>query len=452
MRLIVVSIIAGAVFLPLVTASGDTDVVPGAVALGAFLVLAYGVLLHHGHRLDSREQADPAVLDRRYLAYLVLAGFATRVLIAAGLRHFGLNEVIAPDEETFHINGVQFCRWLEGETPYRLSYRLLDSLQVGYFYLVGGVYYVFGVKPFLPVLINCVMGSLIAIPVFRIAKELHSREAARISALLVTFFPSVLLWSTMLLRDSIVILILLLIIISVMELRKHFSLVNLAAFLGLLMLLGTLRQYLFIMVAASAVASFVLGRAGRTAKSLVVGMLVIFGLLVVMRFAGFGVWELERASLFHLNQRRQFNSMTGSAGSLAPEVDISEPISALTYLPVGMLYFLGSPFPWQVLSTRQIMALPDVLLWYALLPGIFMGLFHLVRNRFRDASMLLITMAVITILYSLVEGNVGIIFRHRAQIIAPTMVLAGIGVAMRRKKRAEQQAAVGVLPAVGATG
>jgi hypothetical protein len=278
LRLIIVSLIAGAVFLPLVIARDDADVVPGAVALGAFLVLAYAVLLHHGHRLDLREQADPAVRDRRYLAYLVLAGFALRVVVAAGLRHFGLNEVIAPDEETFHVNGLQFCRWLQGETPYRLSYRLLDSLQVGYFYLVGTMYYVFGVKPFLPVLVNCLMGSLIAIPVFRIARDLHGREAARISAVLVTFFPSVLLWSTMLLRDSIVILLLLLIIIAVMELRKHFSLVNLAIFLGLLMVLGTLRQYLFIMVAASAVASFVLGRTGRTAKSLVVGMLVIFGL------------------------------------------------------------------------------------------------------------------------------------------------------------------------------
>jgi len=439
-RLIVVSLVIGAVFLPLVTASGDADFVPGAVAVAAFLVMAWAILLQRGHRLDRRERDDPDVRDRRYLAYLVLAGFAARVVIAAALRQSGLNEVIAPDEETFHINGLQFCRWLQGETPYRLSYRLLDSLQVGYFYLVGIIYYVFGVKPFLAVLLNCAIGALIALPVFRITKELHSREAARISALLVTFFPSVLLWSTMMLRDSIVILILLLIVVKVMELRKHFSILGLGVFLGLLMLLGTLRQYLFIMVAASAVASFVLGRTGRTAKSLVVGMLAIFGLLVVMKFAGFGVWELERASLFHLNQRRQFNSMVDAAGSIAPEVDISEPVSALTYLPVGMFYFLGSPFPWEVLSPRQIMALPDVLLWYTLLPGISLGLLYLVRKRFRDASMLLITMAVITILYSLVEGNVGIIFRHRAQIIAPTMVLAGIGVALRRRKKAERAA------------
>jgi hypothetical protein len=196
----------------------------------------------------------------------------------------------------------------------------------------------------------------------------------------------------------------------------------------------------------------VLGRAGRTAKSLVVGMLVILGLFVVMKYAGFGVWEMERASLYHLNQRRQFNAMTESAGSIAPEVDISEPMSAITYLPIGMLYFLGSPFPWQVLSPRQIMALPDVLLWYALLPGILLGLVHIVRHRFRDASMLLITMSVITILYSLVEGNVGIIFRHRAQIIAPTMVLAGVGIALRRKRRAERPGPVSaVVSSAGAS-
>jgi hypothetical protein len=446
---IVVTLLAAAVFLPLATVRGDADTTPGAVALTAFLVLAYALLLHRGHLLSRTEQTDPRVADRRYLAFLILSGFVLRVVIAAGLRQFGLNDVIAPDEGTFHANGLQFCRWLQGDTPYRVSYRLLDSIQVGYFYFIGTIYYVIGVTPFVPVLFNCLFGALVALPVFRITRDLHSREAARVAALLVVFFPSVLLWSTMLLRDSLVILIMLMIVVTVMELRKGLSILRIALFLGLLMLLGTLRQYLFIMVAASAVSSFVLGRTGRTARSLAVGVLVILGLVMVMRIAGFGLWELERASLFHLNQRRQYNAMVDAAGSIAPEVDISEPISALTWLPVGMVYFLGSPFPWQVLSPRQIMALPDVLTWYLLLPGIFIGLLHVIRNRFRDASMLLITMAVITILYSLIEGNVGIIFRHRAQIIAPAMVFAGIGVSIRaaRKKKEKEALLVSLKPA-----
>jgi hypothetical protein len=69
-----------------------------------------------------------------------------------------------------------------------------------------------------------------------------------------------------------------------------------------------------------------------------------------------------------------------------------------------------------------------------LLPSVLLGLSLTLRHRFRDASMLILCVAVITILYALVEGNVGIIFRHRAQVIAPVMVFAGIGIAARRER------------------
>ncbi|MEN8150180.1 MAG: glycosyltransferase family 39 protein [Planctomycetota bacterium] len=440
MRLIVIGLVSVAVLLPLVSESTVAAASPAILALGLLAALAVAVLFRLGRPPEKDGDGTTGQSDRRFLVLLVLSGFVARVVVAIALRRLGLNQVIAPDELTFHNNGIVFSMWLRGETPYRLSYHHLDSLQVGYFYLVGTIYYLFGIQPILPILLNCLVGSLAAIPVHRIARDLHGREAARTAAILVTFFPSVLLWSTMLLRDSLVVLLLMMIVVGVMELRKRFTLHNLVLLLGLLTLLGTLRQYLFLMVAGTAIASFVLGRTGRTAKSLVVSLLVIVALFSLMKVAGFGVWELERASLFHLNQRRQYNALATAAGSIAPEVDISKPIGALTYLPVGMAYFLGSPFPWQVLSTRQLVALPDVLVWYGLLPSILLGLLHLIRRRFRDASMLLITMTVITILYSLVEGNIGIIFRHRVQVIVPCMVLAGIGLARLRERRAEKLA------------
>jgi hypothetical protein len=450
-RLIVVVAIAAVVLLPLATSRGGADpgFLPGSAALGAFLVMAFGLLLVSGGRRDGREARTPAEADRRYLATIVLVGLAARVAIAVALRRLGLDQVIAPDEETFHINGLQFSRWLEGETPYRLSIRHLDSLQVGYFYLIGGIYYLFGVAPMIPVILNCIVGAVTAIPVFGITRDLAGREAARPAALLVTFFPSVVLWSTLLIRDTLVIFLLLLVIESVMALRRGFTIPRLVRFLVVLAALGTFRQYLFVILAGTSVMSFVLGRAGRTGRSFGVGVVVLLGLFLLVKLAGFGLWELERASLFHLNQRRQFNALPSAAGSIAPEVDISEPVSALTYLPVGMVYFLGSPFPWQVLNARQIMAVPDVLVWYLLLPPIFFGLVHIVRRRFRDGAMLLLSITTITVLYSLVEGNVGIIFRHRAQIIVPMMVFAGAGIALRRARREEARAAA-VVP-VGAT-
>jgi 4-amino-4-deoxy-L-arabinose transferase-like glycosyltransferase len=436
-RLIVTVLVAAVVLAPLLLL-GESSALLGVVALAAFLVLSAAILLTQGQAATSG--MDETARERRFLATLILAGFTARIVVAAVLRQAGLNEFFAPDEDTFHRNGLQFSLWLGGDSPYRLSWRFHDSLQVGYYYLVGAIYYLFGSEPLLPILLNCVIGAVTALPVYKIARQLGGREAARPAAILVAFFPSLLLWSTLLIRDSLVILVLMLVIASVMDLRRGFTFHRLVLLLVLLMALGTLRQYLFLMVAAAAVMSFLVGRTGRTGRSVLVGALAIVALLAMVKLAGFGVWEMERASLHHLNLHRQYNALETASGTIAPQVDISEPANALLYLPVGIVYFLLSPFPWQVLTPRQVLSVPDVLLWYALLPPILLGLAAAVRHRFRDASMLLLSVAVITILYALVEGNVGIIFRHRAQVIAPMMVLAGMGIAARRARKTDAAA------------
>jgi hypothetical protein len=156
-----------------------------------------------------------------------------------------------------------------------------------------------------------------------------------------------------------------------------------------------------------------------------------------MRVAGFGLWEMERASLAHLNLQRKYSaSVEGAEGSFRPEVDISSPGRAIAWLPVGIVYFLFSPFPWQVLSGRQVFGLPDVVCFYLLLPSVIRGLLFAIRRRLRDSVMLLLVIVSITVLYAMVEGNVGIIFRHRAQVLVPLMVLAGLGIAAKREKAA----------------
>lgn len=456
MRLVIVVLVLLVVVLLAVNPDGGAGSGTGfaVLALSGFMMFGIALLLNARAISSPKAQANPDNADRYFLLKLMLAAFLVRVVVAAIIHVLGLYSTIAPDEGTFHGNGLRFCLWLQGETPYRLTSRYVDSVQVGYFYTVGMIYYIFGVGRFIPVLLNCAVGALTAVPIFRIARELHGRESARTAAILASFFPSVMLWSTLLIRDSLVILVMVWLIVLVMDLRRQFTLVRLGTFICLLMVLGTLRQYLFIIVAVCAVFSFLIGKAGKTGRSVVVGMVAIVALFGVVKYAGFGVWELERASLQNLALQRQFNSsVEDAAGSFRPEVDISKPVAALTYLPIGMVYFLGSPFPWQALSTTQFMALPDVLFWYLLLPPIFFGLGHIIRHRFRDATMLILTILAITVLYSLVEGNVGIIFRHRAQVIVPFMVFAGVGITLRRRKKApaaevaSARAAARVLPA-----
>lgn len=383
---------------------------------------------------EGISEGSPEERDRRFLRTIFAGGLALRAFVAFALRYTDYHFVIAPDELTFHTNGEMFRLWVHGWVPVPISPQHLGSWQVGYFYLVGGIYTVLGVEVAFPLLLNCLIGAATAWPVFAVAKDLKGRRAARLAAAIATFFPSLVLWSALLIRDTIVVAVLICLVLAVMRLTRGITLGRLLAFTGLLLALGTLRQYLFLMVALSAAAGLLFGRSKQGGRTLVAGLVGIVLLAGLMKATGLGGMEMERASLGALNQQRQFNAMVADAAtSLRPEVDISTPSRALYYLPVGLLYFLFSPFPWQVLSLKQGIALPDVLLFYYLFPKMVRGLVWLVRNRLRESSTLILMTVTISTLYALVEGNVGIIFRHRAQVLLPLIIFAAVGITLRRE-------------------
>ena len=78
----------------------------------------------------------------------------------------------------------------------------LIELGVEYFALVAVIYRLLGSNPLYPILLNCWLGAFTGLLVFRIGRRLFSPRAARLGAWLVTFWPSSLLWSAQLLKDS----------------------------------------------------------------------------------------------------------------------------------------------------------------------------------------------------------------------------------------------------------
>jgi len=105
------------------------------------------------------------------------------------------------------------------------------------------------------------------------------------------------------------------------------------------------------------------------------------------------------------------------------------------------MWFLLSPFPWES-SGLQAMALPDVLLWYACIPLVVMGVAYGLRRRRRMTLAPLVAAALITVLHSLWEGNVGIIFRHRAHILVLLLPFVGVAVQRLRARAARREAAL----------
>ncbi len=127
--------------------------------------------------------------------------------------------------------------------------------------------------------------------------------------------------------------------------------------------------------------------------------------------------------------------MWGQSG-FGQEYDVSTPTGALAALPTGLVYLLFAPFPWAVSGLRQALALPETLVWYALMPAFVRGLTLAVKKHLRAVLPIVVFAVSLTVAYALMQGNVGTAYRQRTQITMFFFIFMGVGIAERRRQRA----------------
>jgi hypothetical protein len=203
-----------------------------------------------------------------------------------------------------------------------------------------------------------------------------------------------------------------------------------------------LRDYLFFVVALPPLVAFLIGGRGNLGRNFLIALLGGFGVVLLFQQGAVSERAVSHLSLEAMSKVRQDMATGGSA--FLDNVDISTPGRALLFLPVGIAYFLFSPFPWQITSTLKLFSLPEMLVIYALAPAMWRGLRHTVRTRFREALQVLLLTALLTVSYALGEGNVGTLYRHRAQAILFYLMFAGVGLELRRGARAAPELPVPV--------
>src|SRR6185436_7083076 len=105
-----------------------------------------------------------------------------------------------------------------------------------------------------------------------------------------------------------------------------------------------------------------------------------------------------------------------------------------------------APFPWQAANLRQAITIPEVLIWWAMIPFLVIGLIYSVRNRLRNAFPILIFSILLTLSYSVFQGNVGTAYRQRTQIQVFLFMFIAVGWTLyrendenKRMKRAEDR-------------
>lgn len=406
---------------------------PGALAICAVVSLPTLFILIRTHE------------ERRFLLRLFVIALLVRVLLATAIKIGGQEAFFGGDANTYDVFGKSLLQSWSGDIYHSARYAGFIKSGAGAWgmlYVVAGVYAVIGENLYAVQLINASVGAATAIVVYYVAQTLFNNiRVSRLSALLVGFFPSLILWSSQALKDGLIILALALAILATLRLMEKITigyvLVLTACLLGLL----SLRFYIFYMMVAAVFGSFIIGMKAMNAQSFmqrffaVAAMGLAFTWFGVLRYAGTQFTRYADLKTIQMSRTDQANAGSG----FGQDVDVSTTEGALTAIPVGLVYLLFAPFPWDMATVRQSITLPEMLVWWASFPLLVLGLWYALRHRLRQVSPIVIFTTMLTLAYSVFQGNVGTAYRQRSQLLVFYFIFVAVGAILVKERQEDRR-------------
>ena len=406
---------------------------PTAVLIGAVAACLAGYLIYR------------AGIDRRFLLQLFAAGLVVRVAIGTIIFVAQLQNFFGGDAITYDGFGYALLRVWQGEIQFKPEIDRFSASGWGMLYLVAAVYAIIGRNPLAIQFINAVIGSATAAVIYLCAYHIFRNiRVARLAAFAVAFFPSIILWSSQGLKDAPVVLSLALAMLATLKLGERWSVKYLIVLILSLFSIFSLRFYIFYMLIAAIAGSFIVGMRELDGKSVVrqFAIIICIGLamtyLGVLRQAG---QQLEKYGSLEAVQRSREDLARSARSGFAADVDVSTTSGAISVIPIGLVYLLFAPFPWQVGGPRQIITLPEMVVWWWAFPLVLLGGWFTIRYRFRQTLPILIFTTMLTLAYSVFQGNVGTAYRQRAQLLVFYFIFAAVGFIFLKEKAEERDRA-----------
>jgi 4-amino-4-deoxy-L-arabinose transferase-like glycosyltransferase len=368
----------------------------------------------------------------KFLLQLFLVALLIRVLVGSGIFTFSGQGFFGGDAYTYDFFGhLQMQAWNGDTYAANIVNEYLSKLGAawGMIDFVAAIYEIVGRNMLAVQLVNCALGAATVPIIFHCAYLVtNNTRVARIAALAVAFMPSLVLWSSQGLKDGPIMFLLALAILATLKLQERFRLKYLVVLLCTLLAVLAFRFYVFYMLAAAIGGSFFVGMGSGT--TLIREYVVIILLAPSLAYVGSTGYTNQQFNQFASLQAVQTSRMDASKeakSGFGKDYDVSTTSGAVAVIPLGLAYLLFAPFPWQLGSIRQIVAAPEMLLWWGSFPMLILGLAYLIRYRLRQASPIIIFTMMLSLAYSVFQGNVGNAYRERAQLLIFYFIFAAVG-------------------------
>ena len=406
--------VAAAALLGLAVIASPGVALPFSIELLLLLVLTVWGL--------SRE---PDLDLRRWLVRLALAALALRLLLVLVVQFRFSPYFFAPDAQAYERIGREISNYWSGEGFAPRAIR--EGWRPGYYHLNAVFYSAFGDSRLALVVINMFAGVWTALFTFYLTKEFLPVASAKVAALLTGVFPSLVLWSVLNIRDSLATLCTVMLVLYAIRLTKRFRPYDLWAFLGALLGLGLLRDYMaFLVLLGLVIGSVTAVRPDRMFATMSFGTIAAVALTYLADQVGL-FSSIRPEGLLETAQILRSGLQQGAVSAFGVGADTGTIGAALRYIPIGASFLLFAPFPWDIQSTLQATAMGETLLWYPLFLLSILGFRISFRDRLPAALVPVSVLLVVVSSYALVEGNFGTAYRHRAQIMPLFFIFSGIG-------------------------
>src|SRR4030095_1986249 len=307
---------------------------PGALAFCALFAVPSLIILARGQ-------------ERVFLLRLFVAALIVRLVVGIIIYTGHMQEFFGGDANTYDLFGRSLIQAWNGDEFHRQAYEQFVQSGAGAWgmlYLVAAVYTLIGRNMLAIQFINAAVGAGTAPVIFHIAQHLfNNRRVSMLAAFLTAFFPSLILWSSQGLKDGLIVMALALSILMTLRLMRKVTFPQIVTLSLCLMVLMSLRFYIFYMMSAAIVGSFVIGMKASNTTALVQRFVAIAAIGLAMTW--FGVLrsaeqQFDKYANLEALQRSRSDMATSAGSGFGKDVDVRTAAGAVTVIPVGLVYLM----------------------------------------------------------------------------------------------------------------
>jgi hypothetical protein len=367
------------------------------------------------------------------------------------LRWYFQPDLAVYDTAKYQTLGAQIAALLRADFWGNLPY--IIKAHAAYTLPLGLLYYLFGISEPLGQMLNTALGLGVILNLHRLAASWFNRRTADLTALFLALYPTGWILGSTLNRDMMVVfsITLLFRLLSVLsDSRGAAARVGLGtAVLGNLLWMALLRPPLLTLGALAVLVYWLVNpRQAASTQGWLYRTLRVSFILLLLVLGGIGFsWVGDRylaetpleyevtkfAEVESMNQRLEISEGAGSTyARRGPYASYGEVAKAV---PLAVVYFLFSPLPWQVTTSKQALGMVDSA-WMMLVLWFFLKGVRPFCRRHRKICLALLAFLIVGISgSSVLQANAGSAIRHRLMFSLLMVPVAVQGMTVRREAR-----------------